>query len=272
MKYTPVLPEENVNVSHSEPLKEFAEIAVSLTLLALFIFWMLGVVVDRVVDGISAKTEASISRMVSVGPETAPALRPRQLLLQQRVDQLRACSKLARATPVTLHEHDAVNAAVGPGGNMTVFTGLLESALSENGLAFVLAHELAHIEQRDHLRGMGRAITTVAVMAIITGGSGEIDAIIGPGMHLGTAKYSRTREASADLRALEILQCRHGHVGGATELFEQVNKDESDWTVSHYLASHPAMQERIAAVRQHAAANKFPTRATTPLPAALSGR
>ena len=272
MKYTPVLPEENLNVSHSEPLKEFAEIAVSLTLLALLIFWLLGVLVDRVVDGISAETEASISRMISVGPATAPALRARQLLLQQRVDQLRACSKLARPTPVTLHGDEAVNAAVGPGGNMTVFTGLLEAKLSENGLGFVLAHELAHIEQRDHLRGMGRAITTVAVMAIITGGSGEIDAIVGPGMHLGTAKYSRTREASADLRALEILQCRHGHVGGASELFEQVKQDDSDWTVSHYMASHPAMRERIAALQQHAAARHFPSGPTTPLPVALSGR
>lgn len=265
MEYKPVLPEHNDNISHRQPVREFLEIAASLAIIAVLVFVGVGLLVDRIVDGISADTEAAISRMVSLPADTPAPLQPRQRQVQQLVDQLRACTPLRRPTPIYLHDAEPVNAAVGPGGNITVFTGLLGSKLSENGLSFVLAHELAHIEHRDHLRGMGRAIAMAAVIATITGGSGDIDAIVGPGLHLGTAKFSRTREARADARALEILQCRYGHVGGATELFESMKAKDSSWTLSHYMASHPAMQERIAAMHAQAAARRFPARDTLPL-------
>lgn len=268
MEYRPVLPEHNDNISPGKPFKEFLEIAASLTIILLLVFWVLGLLVDRIVDGLSAETEAKISHMASSAPPANPP--QRQVLVQGMVDRLRACTPLARATPVSLHEDKSANAAVGPAGNITVFTGLLSTPLSENGLAFVLAHELAHIEHRDHLRGMGRAIVMAAAVAVVTGGAGDIDVIAGPAMHLGGAKYSREREASADARALDILRCRYGHVGGATELFERFKDDDSSWRISHYTASHPAMQERIAAIRAQAAARGYASAATTPLPATIA--
>lgn len=263
MEYRPVLPEHNDNISHAQPLKEFAEIALTLALAGALIFWAIGFFVDQIVDNISAETEAAISsRMSSVASEQSPALLPRQLQVQGLVDGLRACSKLRRPTPVSLADSEAVNAGVGPGGNMTVFTGLLDSKLSENGLSFVLAHELAHIEYRDHLRGMGRGIATAVVMATIMGGSSDVESVAGPGMHLGMSKYSRTREAAADARALDLLHCRYGHVGGATELFEKSRADDSAWSLSHYMASHPAMQDRIDAMTRQAAARGYRKAAT----------
>lgn len=269
MEYKPVLPEHNDNISHSQPVKEFLEIAASLTIIGVLLFVGVGLLVDTIVDNISPTTEASISRMVSVPEQTSKALQMRQAQVQLLTDRLRACTRVARPTPIYLHEAEAVNAAVGPGGNITVFTGLLKTKLSENGLSFVLAHELAHIEQRDHLRGMGRAIAMAAVIATVTGGSGDIDAIVAPGLHLGTARFSRTREAGADERALEILQCRYGHVGGATELFDAMKAEDSDWSLSHYVASHPAMHERIAAIHALAAARRFPAKDTVTLVPAL---
>lgn len=263
MEYRPVLPEHNDNVSHSQPLREFGEIALSLAIAGVLIFWAIGFFVDQIVDTISLETEAAISaRMSSVGPAPAAELRARQLQVQALVDSLRACSAVRRPTPVSLADAEAVNAAVGPGGNMTVFTGLLGSKLSENGLSFVLAHELAHIEHRDHLRGMGRGIATAVVMATITGGSSDIDAVAAPGMQLGVSKYSRTREAAADARALDMLHCRYGHVGGATELFEKFKADDSTWSLSHYMASHPAMQDRIDAIARRASERGYRRAAT----------
>lgn len=79
--------------------------------------------------------------------------------------------------------------------------------------------------------------------------TGLLTASQGVVAHLGTAKYSREREALADAKALQILDCRFGHGGGATELFEALKKEDADtsrW--SHYLASHPSMQARIDAL------------------------
>ena len=70
-----------------------------------------------------------------------------------------------------------------------------------------------------------------------------------PAQHLGESRYSRGREAAADGKALDILQCRYGHAGGATEFFETLQRTEDDVAAfTHYLASHPSMGARIDAL------------------------
>ncbi|QOY94329.1 M48 family metalloprotease [Massilia sp. UMI-21] len=60
----------------------------------------------------------------------------------------------------------------------------------------------------------------------------------------------RARESLADARALQILQCRYGHVGGASEFFEALGRQDGEAPAfTHYLASHPSMAARIEALR-----------------------
>ncbi len=49
------------------------------------------------------------------------------------------------------------NAFAMPGGTTGLITGLLETLDNEIELAFVIAHELGHFHNRDHLSGLGRA-------------------------------------------------------------------------------------------------------------------
>jgi Zn-dependent protease with chaperone function len=63
-------------------------------------------------------------------------------------------------------QSDAVNAMAVPGGKMVVFSGLLDSLSSTNGLMFVLAHEVGHFKNRDHLRLMGRGIV-LSILAML---------------------------------------------------------------------------------------------------------
>ncbi len=265
MEYKPSLPEHNHNVSHSQPLKEFLEIGLSLCLIALATYFTLGFLVDVVVDRVSPQTEASINQMMSTKVvDTPKELAARRAHVQGLVDQLKKCAAVPHA-PVQMISNAKANAAVIPGGGMIVFSGLLDEMRSENGLSFVLAHELAHLQHRDHLRGMGRAVVLVTISAVLTGGSGDAADLLSPATHLGATHYSRERESLADARALEILQCRYGHVGGATELFEQLGKDDDTWEASHYLRSHPSMQARIAQIRQTAAAKQWKTGGVLPL-------
>lgn len=247
MDYQPSLPAHNDNVSHEHPLKDFAVITAYLVAAAMLLFFLLGVAVDAMVDRLSAQDEARlVALMPVVSVATAPALQRRQQQLQAMVEAMRSCAGLAGPVRVVMNKSPQANAAVAPGGTIIVFNGLAGQLKSENGLAFVLAHELAHLHQRDHLRAMGRAIVLFGVALAVTGSDAGLADLLAPVQQLGQAKFSRTREAAADALALRILVCRYGHAGGATELFESMKgRDQGGVGLSHYGASHPAMQERI---------------------------
>ncbi len=83
------------------------------------------------------------------------------------------------------------NAAATLGGHIFVFEQLLHVLDSENSLAMVLAHELAHCINRDPLRSVGRAL--LLDIALSSAGIGTV-----AGEHLILTRYSREQELAAD--------------------------------------------------------------------------
>ena len=268
MKYQASLPEHNDNISHEHPLRDVVRILVGLSATVLVLFWLLGVLVDHVVDGMSAQTEARLTQLMAMTPpESEPALASRQAWLQGQVDRLRQCAGVR--TPVVVRVSDAAkpNAVVVPGGTVIVFKGLFDAVQSENGMAFVLAHELAHLAQRDHLRAIGRQLVLVAAAVVVTGDGSGAAGLLAPAQYLGESRYSRGREASADAHALATLACRYGHVGGADEFFTALRHEQDDVpAVAHYLATHPSMAARIEALQQAARAANLRSADVRPLP------
>jgi len=181
MKYKPALPEHNDNVSHDQPVREFILLFLGITCILLVTFWSLGLFVDRAVDYISPEMEAVI--FSSVGNSVSESVNisnPRQAELQHMVDGLRECIDIGYPLKVHLVHSDVANALAFPGGRILVLNGLLEKVLSENGLSFVLAHELAHFKNRDHLRGMGRKIVFTAVSALLSGAGSDLTQLFTP--------------------------------------------------------------------------------------------
>ena len=152
---------------------------------------------------------------------------------------------------VTVHiVNDAdANAFAMLGGHVFVFRGLLESMPNENALAMVIAHELAHVANRDPLVSTGRAVLFALLLFSATGQGN----FAGTGSELALLSYSREQENMADLKALETLQRRYGHVGGATTFFEQVLvtdvHGEDELPVLGLLSSHPQVRDRIDNLR-----------------------
>ncbi|MGV3741987.1 MAG: M48 family metallopeptidase [Burkholderiaceae bacterium] len=253
MKYEPKLPEHNDNVSHEKPGREFVTILVGFTVVAAALFWILGLLVDTAVDHMSPRVEAKINQAVASawqeekGEQEKPFAPDKLAMLQKMAEDLRQCA--AVPYPVTLHlsKSEKPNAAALPGGHIIVFSGLLDKVESENGLAFVLAHEFSHLKNRDHLRAMGRGLLLAAVATLLTGADSGITQILMPVDRLGHAQHSQKREMAADTTALQVLNCRYGHAGGATEFFEAMKNDKrtDDKGFSHYFASHPQVQARI---------------------------
>jgi Zn-dependent protease with chaperone function len=248
VNYQPSLPEHNDNVSHQRPLREFFVLITGVLVFVFLGYWALGLVVDVAVDYLSSEQEAKLFSKVDInwdfGEESMPE---EQAKLQSLVDSLTPCLALPYPITVSLVKSDVVNAMAVPGGRMVVFSGLLDALSSTNGLMFILAHELGHFKNRDHLRLMGRGIILSILAMLAIGGDSGISDILASTINLRTAKYSQTRESQADQTALQALQCHFGHVGGATELFGtlQSQEEESDFGFTHYFDTHPELQQRI---------------------------
>lgn len=269
MKYRPTLPEHNDNVSHQKPLREFLLILCGLSALALVVFWVLGLLLDAMIDRMSPETEARLHQALAAqAGEPDPAAPALQTELQRMTDALQRCAGVKHPVSLTVLKSAQPNAAVLPGGHIVVFAGLLDHVQSRNGLSFVLAHELEHLKNRDHLRGFGRTLLLIAITATLTGAHSDLTQILIPANQFGMARHSQQREAQADAAALDTLHCHYGHVGGADEFFKALQRADKEHPpgLNHYFASHPALRARLAALEQRTAAQGYRGGATDSLP------
>jgi Zn-dependent protease with chaperone function len=245
MKYRPGLPEHNSNISHEHPLKEFFVLVAGVTGIIVLLFILLGFLIDTSIEYIDPEVEATLFGMV-VSQDAEPASE-REQELQQLINQLGSCVDIGYPINVQISESDEVNAYAMPGGRVVVLSGLLDKVETENGRAFILAHELGHFQNRDHLRSMGRTLVVLAISVVLTGADSDMSALVTPVHTFKVAQFSQERESAADATALKALNCHYGHVGDATEFFELlVEPDERlDWSLTHYFTSHPEAQQRI---------------------------
>ena len=164
-------------------------------------------------------------------------------------------------------EGAAMNAFTTLGGHIFVLDGLVRGLDNENGLAMVLAHEIAHAKNRDPLAGASRGILLQILISSVRS-NGGIDPRGGAetGLELLLNDYSRDQEEAADRLALAGLQRHYGHVGGATRLFEELGAAWGDDEVPEILSSHPHVADRIAAIDALVAEKGWERRATVPYP------
>ena len=162
-----------------------------------------------------------------------------------------------------------VNAFATFGGNIIVFRGLLDLMDSEDELAMVLAHEMAHVKHRDMLRGSVRACGFVLLSLGLQDGG----ASLGQVMEWEMAGYGRSRETEADLAAVRALGRLYGHAGGAYEFFHSlaVEVEKRDPAGKRPIAglnsSHPDTLRRLDACREEAEKLNIPFEGgLTPLP------
>lgn len=267
MEFKPALPQRNDNVSHERPMQEFVLLLTGIgaicTLLFLASGWLIDVAVSRISPEMEARIFATASPVVQDGAAVADT---RRAALQQMVDALRPCLEIGYPLRVTLVASSQANAMAAPGGRVLVLEGLLPKVRSENGLAFVLAHELAHFKNRDHLSGLGRGMVLTALTAVLTGADSGLTRLIAPAAEFGLARYSQERELRADDLALQALVCRYGHVGGADEFFTAMAEEPLLGGIGSYFASHPEARERIKKLEEAAMRRGVETGAVRELP------
>lgn len=246
------------------PLRELAILLLSVGAIFLALYVIVVLAVDQVVLRLSPQREAEIfaafSTALPPADDLGPDLTERFESAQQLMTQLHDQSGL-REVPLQLVVWDdpGTNAWAVPGGTIALTIGLLQSVEQESAMAFVLAHEIGHFEHRDHLRGLGRQVGFQVVKSLLFSGHGGV----APGTdQLGTFTYlshSRDAEADADRYALELVYQTFESTGDAGRILETLDAQSlPGW--AYMFSSHPAADERIAALREYAAELNDPER------------
>lgn len=142
-----------------------------------------------------------------------------------------------------------VNAFCMPGGKIAFFTGILDQLkLSDDEVAMVMGHEMAHA-LREHARArMAKSAGTGAALSIGAQllGLGQVgDMAARAGTQLITLKFSRGDETEADLVGLE-LAARAGYDPKASvSLWKKMAAASKNQGGLNFLSTHPTGPDRI---------------------------
>ena len=262
-------PGPNRNISSTPPLRLFVILGGAALLLAFVAWLILGALVGVVARSMPDSLEARLGNLLMLeamqDEQWIPARDDLQLIVDDLGSQLPERDFRYR---VYVHDHPIPNAFAAPGGGIVVHSGLLEFAESENEVAMVLAHELAHHAHRDHLEGIGRSLVLAVILNAVFGGNSGLDQLTGAGAQGLTLKMSRDDEREADRLGLLLLDGRYGHVGGALDFFERAG-DQPGGTPASWLSTHPLSSDRIERLRKEIDANHYAVDATRPLQIAM---
>ena len=153
---------------------------------------------------------------------------------------------------VRVIRNNVANAFVIPGGHVYVFTGLLDLVGSDDELAAVMSHELAHAERRHSLKNFRVSTAAVAVLNHAVKNRQDRETwgnLLG---YLTLMQFSRQQEDEAD----DIGQFRLAQAGfnpaAQVSLWEKFLKAHGDSKgLGQYLSSHPPSSQRIENARKN---------------------
>lgn len=152
-----------------------------------------------------------------------------------------------------------VNAFCMPGGKIAFFSGILDQLrLTDNEVAMVMGHEIAHA-LREHARErMGKTAVTHgaarlggAIAASVFGIDPRLtDGLARGGANLLTLEFSREDESEADLVGME-LAARAGYDPRAGVTLWQKMSTASKGAPPQWLSTHPSGKTRIAEIEKN---------------------
>jgi len=146
-----------------------------------------------------------------------------------------------------------VNAFCMPGGKIAFYWGILSKLqLSDDEVAMIMGHELAHA-LREHARErMGKQAATRLGANLVSSlfGLGQLgDLAVGVGAQLLTLKFSRDDETEADLVGLE-LAARAGYNPEAGVTLWQKMLQANKSAPPEFMSTHPAGDSRIQDIQR----------------------
>lgn len=165
-------------------------------------------------------------------------------------DRILATGRVAHARDFdwkikVMHDDEIENAFCAPGGSIFIFTGLLKLVDSEDQLAGVLAHEIAHAAERHYTRQVTRTMPARRITEALLGNADGMKMIA---VGLAGLRYNREFESEADEKSVEYLCSLGIRADGAKGFFKKI--ENMPGLPPQWLSTHPNPTNRIAHIEE----------------------
>ena len=160
---------------------------------------------------------------------------------------------------VVVFESEQVNAFALPGGKIGVYTGILSVANTQEQLAAIVGHEIAHVIEEhsnerlssNQISSIGLGITDLILQQQNIGYRDELMTGLNLGIQHGILMpYSRSHESEADIIGQELMAKSGFNPKASITLWQNMAK-VSGKQPAEFLSTHPSHETRINALTKH---------------------
>ncbi|MFY8021832.1 MAG: M48 family metalloprotease [Bacteroidia bacterium] len=145
-----------------------------------------------------------------------------------------------------IEDDSMLNAFCIPGGYIYVYTGIIKYLDSEDALAGVMAHEIAHADLRhgtsQMLQNLGIGFVLQSVLGI------DNSSLLNLGINLIGLSFSRADESDADMNSVVYLYPTEYDARGAKIFFEKIQKDDKNPSIPEFISTHPNPENRVGRI------------------------
>lgn len=204
--------------------------------------------VNDVAQGAAAFAEIKAKEKIS----RDPAVNERVRRIGQRIAQAVGDALPGAAWEfVVFDAPDTVNAFALPGGKVGIYTGLLALAESDDEVAIVIGHEIAHVTARHGAERMSQGILVAAGGLVLDASTQQRKnqelLLAGYGLFTGGAMlaYSRAHESEADNIGIRYAAKAGYDPRAAVTFWRKMEKAGGSGRMPVLLSTHPSHDRRI---------------------------
>lgn len=200
----------------------------------------------------------SIKEEMEVGDSTLAQLRKDGNIIESGKDYTRVKDILAKLTlhikkpkgftyQIFLLNSNEINAFT-VGGKIFFTTAMINFCKSDDEIACIIGHEIAHNELGHINEGISRLKTA--------GRFGEIGQMSSAVASLATTSFNQKNEAHSDFIGIDLAYAAGYNGCAGAELWKRMKKQEGDHTgIDTFFSSHPFSEKREACTKQHIKSN-----------------
>lgn len=151
-----------------------------------------------------------------------------------------------QAWEVQVFESKDVNAFALPGGKIGVYTGLLPVAQTQDQLAAVIGHEVAHVIAGHSAARVSNELATQLGLQVFSATTGYNPELIGLGANLLLLMpFGRADETEADVLGLDYMARAGFDPRAAVTLWQNMARASGGQAPPEFMSTHPSNETRI---------------------------
>lgn len=199
---------------------------------------------------------------IKIGETVAPKIEAQYKMVidvdvNERVERIldrivAVCDRKDLVYFIKVIDDDPINAVSLPGGYVYVFRGIIDKAESDDELAGVIAHEVAHITAKHGIKRMQNAYAAMILSIASIQTNGRVASGVNLALNSLFMEYSQEDEFEADRLAVKYLK-KAGYDPEAMATFLKklkIEKEKEPLRRYSYWKTHPNLSQRISVVNQ----------------------